>query len=102
MPKVVVLFNLKQGVKAEDYEQWARNSDIPTVRALASVDHFSTHRAIRLLVGDEQPPYRYVEIIDINDMGQFAEDLATPVMQQLAAAFQEFADRPSFILTEAL
>ena len=45
MPRVVALFILKEGVTAQDYELWARNTDIPTVNGLRSIDQFSTHRA---------------------------------------------------------
>jgi len=43
-----------------------------------------------------------IEIIDVNDMGAFGDDISTPVMQKVAAEFQQFADNPCFILTEDL
>ena len=102
MPRIVALFNLKEGVTAQDYELWARSTDIPTVNGLRSIDGFSTHRATGLLAGEGEPPYQYIEIIDVNDMGVFGEDLSTPAMQQVAAEFQQFADNPCFILTQDL
>ena len=35
--RIIVLFNLKPGADAAAYEQWARGTDIPGVRALGSV-----------------------------------------------------------------
>ena len=102
MAKVFALFNLKEGVSASDYEQWARTTDIPTVNGLNSINSFSAHRAAGLLGSEDSPPYQYVEIIDVNDMGAFGEDISTPVMQKVAAEFQQFADNPCFILTEDL
>jgi hypothetical protein len=102
MPRVVVLFNLKENVDAADYERWALGTDIPTVNGLQSVDGFSTHRAASLLVGDGAPPYQYIEVLDINDMTAFGGDLAQDEMQRVASEFQQFAQDPCFILTESL
>jgi hypothetical protein len=44
------------------------------------------------LGSDAAPPYRYIEIIDVRDMGQFGEDIATPVMQSVAKDFDGMAD----------
>ena len=100
MTRIVVLFNLRDGVSAGDYEDWARSTDLPTVNALRSVDGFSVHRATALLGSDEAPPYRYVEIIDVADMDVFGEEVAGETMQRVAAEFQALADDPVFILTE--
>ncbi len=102
MTKIVVLFNLKAGVDAAEYEAWAKTTDLPTVNALDSVDRFDVLRTTGLLMSDDQPPYRYVEIIDINDMGAFGADVSTETLQKVAGEFQQFADSPLFITTQAL
>ncbi len=102
MTRLVVLFNLKSGVTADDYERWAKTTDIPTVNGLESVDGFSVHRAAGLLIGDGAAPYQYVEVIDVNDMDRFGAEVSSETMQKVAAEFQAFADDPVFILTEDL
>lgn len=102
MTRIVVLFNLKDDVAAADYERWARSTDIPTVNGLASVDGFTVHRAAGLLLGDGDPPYQYVEIIDVDDMERFGAEVSSETMQRVAGEFQAFADDPVFILTEDL
>ena len=102
MTRIVVLFNLKPDASAADYEAWAKASDLPTVKALASVADFTVHRATGLLGTDASPPYRYVEIIDVDDMQRFGEEVSSDVMQKVAAEFQAFADQPLFLLTENL
>jgi hypothetical protein len=102
MPRIVALFNLKEGVAKAHYEHWALNTDLPTVRGLSSVNGFSTHRAVGILGSDTAPPYQYIEVIDVNDMTVFGEELSTETMQRVAAEFQAFADNPCFILTEEL
>ena len=100
--RIVVLFNLKPGVDPAAYEEWARGTDIPGVKALASVDGYSVHKATGLFGSDAASPYQYIEIIDINGMDPFVADVSDPEFQKVAAAFGEFADAPQFILTEDL
>ena len=102
MTRIVALFNLREGVARESYEHWARTTDLPTVRNLDSIDGFTTHRCMGLLGSDDSVPYQYIEIIDVNDMARFGEELSTEVMQKVAGEFQDFADNPCFIITDDL
>ncbi len=90
--RIIALFNLKPGVKIADYEKWARAVDLPTVNGLPSIRKFEVFKSKGLLGSDQRPPYGYIEIIDIRDMGQFGQDVATPVMQKVASEFQGMAD----------
>ena len=100
--RIIVLFNLKEGVDPAAYEAWARGSDIPSVNALGSVASFTVHKATGLFGSEAAAPYEYIEIIDITGMDSFVADITTETFQALAAPFQEFADNPQFILTENL
>jgi hypothetical protein len=86
------LFNLKPGVRVADYEAWARRVDLPTVNGLPSIRKFEVFKSASVLGSDAPPPYRYVEILDVRDMGQFGEDVATPVMQAVAKDFGGMAE----------
>lgn len=99
MMRIIVLFNLKPGVPAAEYEAWARSRDIPAVRALPSIAGFDVAAVTGLLIGDGTPPYAYVEVIDVADMDQFGKDVATEMMQAVAAEFQRYADNPLFLTT---
>ena len=101
MPKIVVLFNLKPGINVSDYENFARDTDLPIVNRLPSGDRFEVLKAQGLLGGGESP-YQYIEIIDVNSMEQLGKDVSTETMQQVAAAFRAMADHPLFIVTSAL
>lgn len=98
--RIIVLFNLKPGVTTADYEQWARTRDMPTVRKLPSIEGFDIYRSTGLLGGGD-PPYAYIEIIDVADMNRFQSDVATEQMKSIAAEFGEIADA-TFVTTEAL
>ncbi len=100
--RIVCLFNLKEGVSRDDYEQWARIRDIPGVRALGSVSGFTVHRASGLFGSDAPPPYEYIEVIDVTGLDPFVADVSTPEFQAAAAPFRDYADDPVFILTEDL
>jgi hypothetical protein len=100
--KIVALFNLKPGISVSDYENWARTKDIPTVNGLKSVDSFAVFRSAGLLGTDAPPPYQYIEIIDVNDMGVFGSEVSTETMQAIAGEFQAMAADLSFILTDKL
>ena len=99
---IVVLFNLKPGASREDYENWAKTTDIPNVNALGSVRGFSVIRTTGLLGSDDPAPYDYVELLHVEDMEKLGEDISSETMQRVAAEFQEFADNPQFMLTEPL
>ncbi len=100
--RIIVLFNLKQGVDATEYEEWARTRDIPGVRALVSIDDFQVYRATGLFGTDAKPPYTYIEVLDIKGMDEFLADVSNERVQEVAAEFERYADNPLFITTEAI
>ncbi len=99
--RIIALFNLKAGVDVVEYEAWAKRVDLPTVNALPSIAGFEVFKATALLGSDAPPPYAYVEILDVLDMGQFGEDVATPVMQAVAKDFSGMAD-VTFMVTDKI
>ena len=100
--RIICLFKLKVGVSRDEYEQWAHTRDIPGVSALSSIEGFTVHRATGLFGSDVAPPYDYVEIIDVSGMDPFVADVLTPQFQAAAAPFRDYADNPTFILTQDL
>jgi len=100
--KIVALFNLKPGTGVADYETWAKNTDLPTVNGLKSVDTFGVFKSVGLLGSEDKPPYAYIEIIDVADMDLFGGEVGSETMQKVAAEFQLMADDLVFILTEQL
>jgi len=97
MNTIVVIFNLKEGVDINAYEQWAKTTDLPIVNGLESIESFQVFKATGLLGSDEPSPYQYVELLTINDFDKFGNEVSTETMQKVAAEFQGFADNPTFI-----
>ncbi len=102
MATIVVLFNLKSGASAADYEGWAKTKDIPTVKALGSVHDFRVMKMGNLLGSDAPSPYQYCELIEVPDMDAFFADLGNEAVQAGAKVFSEFADNPLFIVSNDL
>lgn len=96
---LIVLFNLKPDADSNAYEDWAKKTDLATVRSLGSVDDFKVYRSTGLLMSEDIPPYQYVELITVSDMDAFGSDISTDTMKKVAGEFQAFADNPLFMLT---
>jgi len=102
MTTLVVLFNLRSGASRNEYETWARETDLPIVRSLSSVREFQAYRTSGLFGSVAAAPYEYVEVLRLESLDALAADLASPTMQRVAAEFQQFADSPAFIVAEPL
>ena len=97
---IIVLFNLKPGIAVADYERWARDIDIPGVRAVPSVNDYQVRRVTGLFGSNDKAPYQYVERIEIANMDPFLADIADPRVQAIIAQFNDHAVDPVFLLTE--
>jgi REDY-like protein HapK len=102
MTIIVVLFNLKAGVQASDYEAWAKSTDLPTVNSLKSVDQCRLLRTNGVMGSELPAPYQYIETIEVNSFSGFHEDLAGPLMQRITEEFKKFADKPLLIVSQEL
>lgn len=100
MKTLIVLFNLKAGVAAADYEAWATSVDVPTVSRLASVNDFRLLRTSGLLGSDAPAPYQYVETLEVDNLEALFADIGSPTMQKVAAEFATFADAPQFMVCD--
>lgn len=97
---IIVLFNLKPDVAVADYEAWARDIDIPGVRAVPSVNDYQVRKVTGLFGSDDPAPYSYVERIEITGMDPFLADIADERVQAIVAQFRDHADDPVFLLSE--
>lgn len=97
---LIVLFNLKAGQSEAAYERWARTKDVPTARKLKSVDSFKVYKALGLFGAEGSAPYRYIEVLRVNDIGRLGPDVgASKAMKKIIAQFSSFADKPIFMVT---
>lgn len=100
---LILLYTLKAGVTPADFEAWVKSTDYPTMRGLARVADFRTHRAEKLLVGDGKPTVQYIETFSIPDMDGFtAEDMPAEKVQGIMGQFMGFAEAPQFIVVSEI
>lgn len=96
---MVVLFNLKPGVSAAEYEKFAAGEDMPAVRKLPSVTDMRVQRVVGTMDGSK-PPYQYMELISIKDFDQLGQDAQSAEIQKIAQKFMGFAEKPVFLFQE--
>lgn len=99
--RIFALFNLKHGVTLEAYTKWARDTDLPTVNALPSIEVFRLFRTTGQLGSDSPAPYSFIEVLDVRDMDEFGTDVSEATIQAVAAQFQEMVD-VVFVTTEEI
>lgn len=101
MKHIIILYNLKPEVTAEQFEEWVRTVDQPNMRGLKRVSRFQTFRTEALLMGEGKPSVRYVEIFDITDLEGFTgEDMASDTVQMVLGAFMGLVDNPELIIAQ--
>lgn len=102
MHHLIVLFNLQSDAEINAYENWAKTTDLPTVKGLSNCAGFDLYKTMGLLGKDEPAPYQYVEHIRISDLDGFGSETQSETMQKVARAFRAFADQPVFMLCEQI
>ena len=99
MAKLILLYNLNDGVTPADFENWVRTVDYPPMRGISRVEDFRTYRAEKLLMGEGAPSVQYIEMFDIPDLDGFVgEDMPGETVQSVMGQFMGFAEAPQFII----
>lgn len=87
----------------EIFEQWARETDYPTMRGLARVGSFTTYRTERTLLSGASPSVQYVETFDVPDLDGFTgEDMPGETAQRFMGDFFERVEAPEFLVAAAV
>ncbi len=103
MAKLILLYNLKDGVTTADFENWVQTVDYPSMRGISRVEDFRTYRAEKLLMGEGAPSVQYIEMFDIPDLDGFVgEDMPGETVQSVMGQFMGFAEAPQFIICSEL
>ncbi len=103
MAYLMLRYNLKPGVTAEQFESWARNVDQPAMRGLARVAAFDTFRVTGLLMGEGAPAQHYFELFEITDLAAFTgEDMPGETVQRIMGEFMGLVENPEFNIAEKL
>lgn len=99
MANLILTYTLKDGVKAEEFENWVRTTDYPKMRSLSRVTSFRTFRTEGLLIGEGAPSHQYVEVFEISDLAGFtSEDMPGDLVQSVMGEFMGWVDNPQFMI----
>ena len=98
MTRLLVLFNLRDGVDASEYENWARTVDLPTARALNSVNTFKVYSSQGILGSEDAAPYQYAEWLEVTSLEELGADAQYDAMVAVVETFGRYADNPQFII----
>ena len=88
-----VINTLKPGVEPAAYEKWLREYDYRVAKTLPSIN------------APAGAAWRYIERIEIRDVGQYQKDIASPVGQELIRQlYENYCDRSKtiFFATEPI
>tara|TARA_B100000508_G_scaffold25878_2_gene18849 strand:- start:2898 stop:3227 length:330 start_codon:yes stop_codon:yes gene_type:complete len=96
---IIVFFNLKDGVKESEYQQWAKEIDLPTVNKLNSVGSFEVFKGMGLFGEQKASPWDFFEVIKIHCEDAFLADIQTDVMSKVIEQFQLFTEDAIFVST---
>ena len=81
--RVFFLNTLKPGVDPAEYESWIRRVDYPVARAQSAIESYVVTRLAGTLSGEGEPPYQYLEVIEITNIEEYRAGLGTPEMERL-------------------
>ena len=88
MAKQFVLYNLKDDVNEEDFEKWVNEFKGPLISGLNAVKSYTLTKvggAIKAECGPPGPvdsPYRFVGVVDLTSLEDYARDQETPVYKE--------------------
>lgn len=88
MQQIIITYNLAAGVAPAQFEEWVKTTDQPNMRSLKRVKSFRTFATEKLLMGEGNPRYSYVEVFDIDDLNGFlSEDMGGETVQMVMGQF---------------
>ena len=84
MAKEIILYNLKDGVKDEDYKKWCEEYKGPVLLSLSSAKSFTLVKMLGGIKGNGQEgarpeetlsPYKYIGIMDLNSLENWKKEI---------------------------
>ena len=97
---LIVFFNLKDDVNESEYLSWAKNTDLPTVNKLNSVNSFEVFKGISIFGDQKESPWDYFEVFKVHSEDTFLTEIQTDVMSKVVEQFQVFVKDATFISTQ--
>ena len=87
--KCFVTFRLRPGVTPEEYEQWFRETNVPAVRKMKSIETYRVWRVVDAMEGE--PTFEVLEEMEIEDRAAFDREVAE--LPEMAAMLEGWYER---------
>ena len=84
------LNRLREGVDPAEYERFVREVDYPFARALPTIRSYVVTRIDGLIQGDGEPPYEYLEVVEITEIEAYRASL-DPSNPEVADFFEQWS-----------
>jgi hypothetical protein len=89
--RVFFLNRLRDGVSPADYEDWVRRVDYPVARRQPAIRSYVVTRLDGLVTADGEPPYQYLEVIEITNIDDYRSSLSgNPELESLLQEWSEY------------
>lgn len=91
MPKEIILYNLKEGVKDEDYKKWCEEYKGPLLLSLSGAKSFALVKMLGGITGNGQKgtppgpaasPFKYVGIMDVTSLEEWGRAHETKAFKE--------------------
>lgn len=103
--RVFFLNRLREGVDPAHYERWVREVDYPLARRLPTIRSYFVTRLDGLLDKDGEPPYDYLEVVEITALEAYRRDLSpgsSAELERFVEAWSSFVGESLAIYGEVL
>jgi REDY-like protein HapK len=87
--KCFVTFRLRPGVTPEEYERWFRETNVPAVRKVKSIETYRVWRVLDAMEGE--PTFEVLEEMEIEDRAAF--DREVEELPEMAAMLEGWYER---------
>jgi hypothetical protein len=101
MAKQIILYNLAPHVTDEEYKEYVVNEKGPLLDSLSAVKKFELVKITGAMAGEI--PYKYVGIMHITDMDEFAKkDAPSQKFQDFIAKWQTMVSEAQTLIGEEI
>jgi hypothetical protein len=100
--RVFFLNRLREGVDRGDYEDWIRRADYPVARRQPSIESYVVTRLDGTLGNEAEPPYQYLEVLEVTDINDYRTGLDSEDMKNLLAEWQTYVAESVAVFGEVI
>jgi hypothetical protein len=100
--RVFFLNRLHEGADRDEYEAWIRRVDYPVARAQGAISSYTVTRLDGTLSGEGEPPYDYLEVIEITGLEEYRALGVRPEFERLLEEWSGFVAEAVMVYGEVI